>query len=462
MNRQVRTGRVLLWALPALVVLAVLALALRGSRVAVQTSEASTGQIIAFVEDRGRTSLPDEARLTISMPVDGRVLSVGPEIGEPVKSGQALAVLDTKPLSLAVAQAKAAVEGNKVRLELNAYDKLEKTALREAADLTRLMASVVEASQKRVESSKVRFDFAELQKQSIERLNSEDAANALELQKARTDAAAAGVDLSYQRFLLAATRVIEEVVNLYPNAVTELIELKGIYRGSIEQQLAASHAQLAEAELRLGDATERVKSPIDGVVLERYVTDERLLTGGTPLIEVGDLSRLEAKVDLLTQDAVEVSVGDRAEVFGLLADGSALPATVSRVDPTAFTKLSSLGVEEQRVWVTVSFDDKAMDSLRAQTRSVGAEYRVRVRVHTAEADRTVIVPRSALFRGDDGGWRVFTVRGGRARLTPITIGLVNDAQAQVVNGLDDAAVVVIAPGSDLHDGVRVSDDRAQH
>jgi len=454
----VRQG--IVWIVVLVVVAAAVWFALRGGAVPVRTGNATTGPITSYVEDRGRTSLPDGARFVVSMPVDGRVLSVGPDVGQPVQTGQPLVEIDTEPLSLAVGEAKAAVAGNEVALDINAYDKLEKTALREANDLTRSMSSVVDASQKRVEASRVQHDFADWWKQRVEKLTAESAAGDLELQKAKTDYAAAAVDLSYQQFLLAAVRVVDEIVNLYPQAVADFIELKGIYRGSIEQELAASKAQLAAAELKLSDATERVKSPIDGVVLERYVTHERVLPAGTPLIEVGDLSRLRGEVDLLTQEAANVTPGDKAEVFGLMPGAVPVAATVTRVDPAGFTKLSSLGVEEQRVTVTVEFNADALAALRDSARLIGAGYRVRIRIHTAEVDDAVRVPRSALFRGDDGGWRVFAVEGGRARLTPVTVGLLNDTQVQIIEGVDGSASVVLAPGADLRDGARVRPDRA--
>jgi HlyD family secretion protein len=168
------------------------------------------------------------------------------------------------------------------------------------------------------------------------------------------------------------------------------------------------------------------------------------------------LSDLEVEVDVLSQDATRIQTGARAQVYGLTS-GSAGPegvqGTVDRVYPQAFTKISSLGVEQQRVKVIVQLPDEVMPAL--QQLHVGAEYRVRVRIFTNEQSDALIIPRSALFRNDDGLWQVFVVRDGKARLQEVDVGLMNDEQVELTGGLNDDEQVILAPDNTLQDGIRV-------
>jgi HlyD family secretion protein len=134
--------------------------------------------------------------------------------------------------------------------------------------------------------------------------------------------------------------------------------------------------------------------------------------------------------------------------------GHGVPGVVHRIYPAGFTKISSLGVEQQRVIVVVRFGEGVLQKLRSE-RDLGVDYRVRVRIFTDENSRALIVPRSALFRGADGGWEVFVVRSGRAALQPVEVGLMNDEIAEVTKGLEAKETVVLAPESSLHHGTRV-------
>ena len=155
-------------------------------------------------------------------------------------------------------------------------------------------------------------------------------------------------------------------------------------------------------------------------------------------------------------DRVRAILAAGAVVGALAARAGAEPAAarVARIYPAGFTKVSSLGVEQQRVKVILTFDVDVLDRLRAQ-RNLGADYRVRVRVYTAEKENALVVPRSAMFRAADGGWRVFVAKGARARVQPIQVGLTNDESAEVVEGLTEGDVVILAPETNLADGDRV-------
>ncbi len=196
-------------------------------------------------------------------------------------------------------------------------------------------------------------------------------------------------------------------------------------------------------------------SPVGGVVLHRFVRDEGHLAAGTKLLEIGSLDRMEVEADVLSVDVVNVKPKDPVEIYGPAIGSPSARGIVDRVYPAGFTKVSSLGVEQQRVKVVVRFDPKDLARLLAE-RNLGVGYRVRVRVQTAAKPDALVVPRSALFRGPDGGWQLYALRGGRARLQDVTLGILNDELAEVTQGLPEGDLVVPSPESNLRDGQRVS------
>jgi HlyD family secretion protein len=200
-------------------------------------------------------------------------------------------------------------------------------------------------------------------------------------------------------------------------------------------------------------------SPVDGVVLERLQTDERMVAAGTVLLEIGDLKELEVEVDVLSQEVVKVKLGQPAEVFGPAIGDRPLRGKVKNIYPAGFTKVSSLGVEQQRVKVIVAFDDddqrRLIERRTAGEWDLGVDYRVRVRIITDQRSGALVIPRSALCRGADGQWQVFVIRDGVTRLQPIEVGLMNDEQVEVQSGVGVDELLVLAPETNLADGTKV-------
>jgi HlyD family secretion protein len=185
------------------------------------------------------------------------------------------------------------------------------------------------------------------------------------------------------------------------------------------------------------------------VVLRRIRESESVVPAGEPLLEIGDPSRLEIVADLLSSDAVRVVAGARAtiEQWG---GQQTLDARVRRVEPAGFTKVSALGVEEQRVNVLLDFTDPA-----AAWASLGDAYRIEARIVVWETDDAVQVPTSALFRvGRD--WAVYRVDNKRARRVIVKIGHQTGQHAEVLAGLGPGDRVVIHPGDMLDDGARIT------
>jgi len=229
------------------------------------------------------------------------------------------------------------------------------------------------------------------------------------------------------------------------------------------QERRVAEAALAEAQAALqavrasstpGAAARdfAVRSPVAGQVLRVLQASEGTVTVGTPLLEIGDTSRLEIVAELLTTDALRSPSGTpvRIERWG---GAGILEGRVRRVEPAAFTKVSALGVEEQRVNVLID-----LTSPPEQWRALGDGYRVGLRIVTQALDKALQVPVSAVFpRVDAPGMATFTVEGGRARMTPVELGARNGAQAWIKGGLAAGAKVIVYPPPAVREGVKVAE-----
>ncbi len=194
-----------------------------------------------------------------------------------------------------------------------------------------------------------------------------------------------------------------------------------------------------------------ILAPVSGRVLRLLEKSEALVAGGTPLMEIGDVDKdLEVVVELLSADAVRVAVGQQVEVFDW-GGAELLHGTVSQVEPAGFTKLSALGVEEQRVKVVVRL---SADS--ATTPGLGHGFRVETRIIVWEDRNALVVPASALFR-TTRGWAVFVVSAHRTSLRQVEIGRNNGTDAQVLGGIKEGERVVLYPAAGLSAGTRVKE-----
>jgi HlyD family secretion protein len=214
---------------------------------------------------------------------------------------------------------------------------------------------------------------------------------------------------------------------------------------------SARAALLGSATAAKGESPLSVTSPVGGFILRVPQESERAVVAGTPLVEIGDPKQLEIVTDLLSGDAVRVKAG--APV--LIEDWGGerpLHGRVRLVEPYGFTKISALGVEEQRVNVIVEFTEPL-----GAIQRLGHGYRATVRIVTWSAPDVLKVPISALFR-TGGQWSVFTVdREGRARQQKITIGHMNDREAEVLGGLSGGQKVLLHPSDKVRDGVKVAE-----
>jgi len=209
--------------------------------------------------------------------------------------------------------------------------------------------------------------------------------------------------------------------------------------------------QLARARLQAPAAAGRpveIIAPVSGVILKRFRESESVVPVGEPLIEIGNVTRIEIVADLLSTDAVRIPQG--ADVLIEQWGGpNPLKARVRRIEPAGFMKVSALGVEEQRVNVIMDLEDGAAAG------RLGDGYRVEVRVIIWRENDVVKVPVGSLFRRGEE-WAAFVVDGDRVRLQPVALGERNDSEAQVTKGLSPGQTVVLHPPDTLTDGARVT------
>lgn len=192
-----------------------------------------------------------------------------------------------------------------------------------------------------------------------------------------------------------------------------------------------------------------LRSPVTGRVLKTLQESEAVVPAGAPLIEIGDPLDLEVVADLLSTEAVRIEIGSRVRIDGW--GGPPVRGQVTRIDPAGFTKVSALGIEEQRVRTVIDFADPP----EAWSR-LGDDFRVIVNITVWSADDALVVPVAALFRKDDN-WAVFASRDGRARVTPVEIGHRNSQVAEVLSGLAAGDQVVLHPSDRIAEGTKVSE-----
>jgi HlyD family secretion protein len=198
-----------------------------------------------------------------------------------------------------------------------------------------------------------------------------------------------------------------------------------------------------------GNCCIQLRAPVTGVLLKIIQDSEATVPSGAPLAEFGDPLDLEVIADLLSSDAVKINVGAPVRIDGW--GGASLQGRVTRVDPAGFLKVSALGIEEQRVRVTIDFVEP-----RESWSRLGHDFRVIVHVTVWNADSVLRLPVSALFRkGED--WAVFAEKDGRVRTTVVKIGHRNSRVAEVLSGLAEGERVVLHPSDRVRDGIRVSE-----
>ena len=394
-----RILRRLVWLVVLAVIVAGIVLAFRPQPVLVDTAIVDRGPLRVTVDEDGRTRIRE--RYIVSAPLNGRLQRVRLDPGDSVQQNETV-VATIEPLDPSL---------------------LDERTLAE----TRARVSAAEAEIKRAESlverAKVTLDQAEAELGRVHRLAEQGGASTEEVETAQLGFRTAERDHQAARF----SREIAQ----------------------FERDLA--RAALTRSSGKPDDASAEylvIKAPISGKVLRVFEENSRVITPGTQLLEIGDPSDLELEIDVLSSDGVQIRPGQDVVIDHWGGD-QPLHGTVRLIEPSAFTKISALGVEEQRVNVIVD-----LTAPPEERPGLGDAFRVEAHIVTWHDDDTLKIPTSSLFRsGDD--WCVFAVRDGVSQQVTVKPGRRNSLEVEINDGLNEGDEIVLYPGDRIQHGTQV-------
>ncbi len=350
------------------------------------------------VEEEGVTRVKD--RFVISAPVAGYLQRITLDVGDAVQQGQTLAVMEPLRPDVLDVRSRAQAEA--------------KVAAAQAA---------VNGAEQKVSAARAEAEFARDDHARKQHLQEQALVSREELEQSATRSRQSAAELRSAEFSVEVAR----------------FDLQ-----------AAETALKYSISGKADDAPETValKAPVASSVLQIHHESEGVVTTGEPLLEIGDPAALEIAVDVLSADAVRIRPGTTVQLLRWGGPQS-LKAVVRTVEPTGFTRISALGVEEQRVWVIAD-----LVSPRTEWAQLGDGYRVEAEFMLWHEDQVLQVPASALFRLGDK-WAVFVVEDGKARRRTVSVGHSSGLATQVLDGLQPGETVILHPDDRLVEGVRV-------
>jgi HlyD family secretion protein len=402
--------RRLFWLVPlALVVVAVM-LSTRPKPVAVEAITVATASMRVTVSGEGKTRAQD--KYVVLAPVHGNLGRIELHAGDAVEEGMVLATIEPiAPPLLDPLQ----------RRELDARASASAAAARQAA------ASVARAE------NDARFAARDLER--VTSLVQQGSLSRADLDTAELAAARAAKEAESARFGARVARHEREMAKV---AVERAALVVGEDSGRAKKpKPAATETPHAEAL--------QIHAPVAGKVLRVLRTSEGVVQPGEPLLEVADLAALEIVLDVLTTDAVRIAAGDDVELIRWGGEDP-LHGRVRLVEPAAYTKVSALGVEEQRVDVIIDILEPV-----GQRPRLGDGFALDVEVIVWRRDQALVLPLSALFR-DEQGWSCYVIEAGFAKPRRVEIGQRNDFEVEVLAGVVEGEQVILHPGDRVHDG----------
>ena len=381
--------------------------------VPVEAAAVSRGPLVVTVDEEGMTRVKN--RYVVSAPVAGQLRRIDWKAGAIVEAGQTvLATLETSGADFLDARSQARAEAAVHAAEAN----------REAALAQRERAGAA-----------AKMFTADLER--LKQLFAQKVLSAQEFDAAQMRASTTAQDERAAEFALKV-------------AEFELQQARALLvrgRGRAADSTASPPARAEPADS--GAEPLAITSAVSGRILRVLQESARVVPAGFPLMEVGDPTDLEVRIEVLSRDGVAIRPGARV-MLERWGGSEPLAARVRLVEPSAFTKISALGVEEQRVYVVADFTDPL-----EKRPTLGDSYRVEARVVTWENANALRAPAGALFQRG-GTWQAFAIDGGRARLRPVKVGRSNGVETEVLEGLAENERVVVYPGDKVTDGTRIA------
>jgi HlyD family secretion protein len=395
----IRKRRLVIMSAIAVFVVLALIYGFRPRPVLSEVAPAMRGTLRVTVEEQGKTRVKD--RYAVSAPVSGYLRRITLKAADPVEKGMQVAAIEP---------ARSQALDPRTRAEAEAAVETARANLRTAQEQEQAARSDADYAAQRL----ARF-MALHQKSSIAKDSLDQAESDAKRTRATLRSTAAQVDAA--RAELARS---ERVLGSYDSPGA----------GAVRDIMAVS-------------------SPVDGKVLRILRESEGTVMAGERLMEVGNPENLEVEVEVLSSDGVKLSRGTPV-TFERWGGGSTLAGVVSVVEPGGFTKISSLGVEEQRVIVLAD-----ITTPRAAWKGLGDAYRLDVSFIVWEGRDVLQVPASAVFRSGKGGWAVFVAENSRARLRVVETGHSSGLATEIVSGLKAGEKVIAHPDETIRDGARI-------
>lgn len=408
----------------------------------VRTHALQQGVVRDFVEEEGRTRVRERYR--VSAPFAGRLLRVELEEGDTVVKGQELARMDPLELDQRAAAARARIDSLTERLRGIATKVPKPEEIERAEVLAEQAAAEHRREERRLAECRATLEQAKREVHRTQEMASQGANSDEELERVQLAETVAAEAFRSCEMDVRARELAHRAAQLEAVVVKKRARDFDWEEAATRKEAQALQAELAILERDLTLAPIVVETA--GTVLRVFEESTVELAAGAPILEIGDLSTLEVEVDFLSEDAARMKPGQPIEFFGGALGQGLLRGRVRRVLPQAFLKISSLGVEQQRVTVLCEFDEIP---------PLGDGFRVDVRVILeTSADSALLVPESALFRWK-GDWHVHRVVGGRSQLTPVKLGIGDGRVRAISAGAAAGDEVILHPPTELEDDVRV-------
>jgi HlyD family secretion protein len=389
--------RMLPW-LGVLALVAAIAWGLWPKPVVVETGVVVRAPLTVRISEEGKTRIRN--RYVVAAPVAGEMRRVLLKPGDPVEAGKTC-ITSIEPVVAPLLDPRARVQAEAA------------VAMHEAA---RKQAS------ESLEAARAALNLAVAERERVRAVKRDGTISASDRDRVESDASIKAAEVRAAEFALKV----------------------------IDFEIAQARAALERPDVSAAGNLVEVKSPVSGLVLNVMRESETVVSPGTPILEIGDPADLEIEAEILSRDAVTIQPGDSVEIEQWGGDAP-LKGRVRRVEPAAFTKISALGVEEQRVYVLSDLIDPP-----AAARSLGDRFRVEVRVAVWHSDDVLVVPAGALFR-EGNAWKTYLYQNGRAALTTIEAGHSDGRLTEVLSGLETGDKVLLHPPDVVTDGTRVTE-----
>ncbi|MES9941688.1 MAG: HlyD family efflux transporter periplasmic adaptor subunit [Candidatus Thiodiazotropha sp. 6PLUC2] len=390
--------RITIWGVLSLILVASLIWAFTAKPISVDLLTLEPGELVVTIDEEGETRVRDV--FTLSAPISGRAMRIEAEVGDEVVANETL-IAEIEPIDSTLLDPRSEAQA---RADIR------------AAEANRILADAA------VKEARVELDFALSELKRAKSLRNDAVISVRELESA-------------ERTYLTRQAAMETAI---------------ANRQARQAELDRANAELISPTEPRGNSQDcqcvPIRSPVNGRILKIHHKSEGVVSAGEHLLEIGDPGKLEIVSDLLSSDAVKVEPGQQVFIENWGGDQT-LTGKVRRIEPFGFTKISALGIEEQRVNVIIDFTSPKADWMR-----IAHGYQVDVRIVLSQGENILKLPLTALFR-DGNVWAVFVEQNGIAKQRRVTIGRRTGFEAEIIDGLTSGERIIVHPSDKIAEGV---------